>query len=479
MGSLAGMLKARGFHVTGSDQQVYPPMSTQLQSWGIPIYEGFDARHLMTRPDLVIVGNAVSRDNAEAKATRDANIPTMSFPQALAHFFIQDRHSIVVTGTHGKSTTTALIAWLLASAGYDPGVFVGAVMRNTDSTFRLGNGQHFVVEGDEYDSAYFDKRPKFLHYRPRTAVLTSLEFDHADIYRDLAHVRSAFVEFLLRLPAEGCLIACSDQPNVREVLATTSMRVPVQTYGLEAGANWQAVMYQSDPQGMDIMVYHDTHLYGHIHTSLFGRHNIQNLLAAIAVAHHVGLTLDQITSGLSTYAHIKRRCEIRGTVNDITVIDDFAHHPTAVQMTLEAVRMIYPTQRLWAVFEPRTATSRRNIFQQDYQQALQLADHILIADVHRKAQLRPEERLSPEALVQGLRARDKDAWFFASTEAIINHLSRETQSSDIIIIMSNGGFENIHDRLLIALSQRTVTSSADSHSTTKKPVPCPETKGML
>ena len=236
MGSLAGMLKARGYHVTGSDQHVYPPMSTQLQAWGIPLYNGFSAEHLVPRPDLVIVGNAVSRDNLEAMATEQAGIPVMSFPQALAHFFIQERHSVVVTGTHGKSTTTALIAWLLQHAGYEPGFFVGAVMRNIDGSFGLGQGPHFVVEGDEYDSAYFDKGPKFLHYRPRTAVLTSLEFDHADIYRDLDHVRSAFARFIPLLPADGCLVACHDAPHVRELLATVPIAAPIQTYGLESGA---------------------------------------------------------------------------------------------------------------------------------------------------------------------------------------------------------------------------------------------------
>jgi UDP-N-acetylmuramate: L-alanyl-gamma-D-glutamyl-meso-diaminopimelate ligase len=247
---------------------------------------------------------------------------------------------------------------------------------------------------------------------------------------------------------------------------------------LEAGADWQAVTYQSGPQGMDVTVHHDGQPYGCFHTPLYGRHNLQNLLAAIAVTHHLGLTQAHIASGLATYAHIKRRCEVRGTVDGVTVIDDFAHHPTAVQMTLEAVRMVYPTRRLWAVFEPRTATSRRRIFQQDYGRALQLADHILLADVHRKAQLRPAERLSPEAIVQGLRERAKDAWFYASTEAIIAHLCRETQASDVIVIMSNGGFENIHDRLLLALAQRSAAVSTPTPTAARLTV-CPERESML
>ena len=290
MGSLAGMLKARGYHVTGSDQHVYPPMSTQLQAWGIPLYNGFNAEHLVPRPDLVIVGNAVSRDNPEAMATEQAGIPVMSFPQALAHFFIQERHSVVVTGTHGKSTTTALIAWLLQHAGYEPGFFVGAVMRNIDGSFGLGQGPHFVVEGDEYDSAYFDKGPKFLHYRPRTAVLTSLEFDHADIYRDLDHVRSAFARFIPLLPSDGCLVACHDAPHVRELLATVPIAAPIQTYGLESGAEWQVVAWHADATGTHLTVHHHGQPFGSFTSPLFGPHNVQNVLAAVVVAQRLGLS---------------------------------------------------------------------------------------------------------------------------------------------------------------------------------------------
>jgi UDP-N-acetylmuramate: L-alanyl-gamma-D-glutamyl-meso-diaminopimelate ligase len=456
MGSLAGMLKARGYHVTGSDLNIYPPMSTQLQAWGIPIYEGFHASHLEPRPHLVIVGNAVSRDNAEAIATQQANIPVMSLPQALAHFFIEERHAVVVTGTHGKSTTTALIAWLLWHAGYDPGFFVGAVMRNFESTFGLGEGGHFVIEGDEYDSAYFDKGPKFLHYRPRTAVLTSLEFDHADIYRDLEHVRTAFARLVRLLPADGCLFACSDQPNVRELLAQTPIASSIQTYGVELTADWRAADWQVESGRMQVSVHYKGEPYGRFTTTLYGRHNVQNLLAAIGVAHHLELAPTQIAAGLATFAHIKRRCEVRGMVGGVTVIDDFAHHPTAVQATLEGLRQAYPGSRLWAVFEPRTATSRRRIFQQEYAQALRLADRVLLADVFRKAQLPETDRLAPEALVQTLQQQGVAAWFYPTTEAIIAHLCREARQQDVIAIMSNGGFENIHQRLLTALEQRLI-----------------------
>lgn len=452
MGSLAGMLKAHGYHVTGSDQQVYPPMSTQLQAWGIPLYNGYRPEHLAPRPDLVIVGNAVSRDNPEAMATQQAGIPTMSLPQALAHFFIRNRHSVVVTGTHGKSTTTALIAWLLQHAGCAPGFFVGAVMRNIDGTFQLGQGPHFVVEGDEYDSAYFDKGPKFLHYRPRTGVLTSIEFDHADIYRDLAHVRSAFARFVQLLPADGCLIACHDAANVRDLLTTVPGAAPMQTYGLDPGADWRAVAWHADATGTHITADYRGQPFGSFVSPLFGPHNIHNVLAAVAVTHRLGLSPVQMAAGLATYTHIKRRCEVRGVVRGITVLDDFAHHPTAVRVTLEGVRQAYPSARLWAVFEPRSATSRRAVFQHEYAAALRGADRVLIADVyHHREQLPSEERFSPTTLIAALCEHGVDAWFYPTTEDIIRHLCRDAQPADVILIMSNGGFDNIHQRLLTAL----------------------------
>ena len=470
MGSLAGMLKARGYHVTGSDQHIYPPMSTQLQAWGIPIAEGFRDEHLQPRPDLVVVGNAVSRTNPEVIAAQRAGIPALSLPQALAHFFIQQRHAVVVTGTHGKSTTTALIAWLLYHAGYAPSFFVGAVMQNMQSTFHLGHGAHFVVEGDEYDSAYFDKAPKFLHYRPRTAVLTSVEFDHADIYRDLRHVRAAFVRFLHLLPSDGCLVACTDQPSVRELLAETRLPAPMQTYGLQAPADWCAVDCSPSAQGMQATVLHRGTRVARFTSPLMGRHNVQNLLAAVAVTQHLGLSAAQIAAGLATFQHIKRRCEIRGEVDGVTVIDDFAHHPTAVRATVEAVRESYPGRRVWAVFEPRTATSRRAIFQHEYADALRVADCVVLADVHRKEQLPVGERFSPEQLTQALQAQGVAAWYYPTTQAIIEHLCRDAQRPDIILMMSNGGFDNIHQRLLTALTQRSLAVRATA-------VACPSDSG--
>ena len=454
MGSLAVLLKTLGHRVTGSDQHVYPPMSTQLHDWDISVYEGFKAAHLQPRPDLVVVGNAVSRGNPEAEAAERAGVPVMSFPQALAHFLIGERHAVVVAGTHGKSTTTALIAWLLEHAGRDPGFFAGAVMRNFPAPIRLGAGAHVVVEGDEYDSAYFDKGPKFLHYRPRTAVLTALEFDHADIYRDLAHVRSAFARFVRLLPANGCLVACTDDPGVRSLCAEETMAGNVQTYGLAAGADWQAVEWGAGAGGTVLDVHHAGKRFGRFATKLFGPHNVCNALAAIAVAHRLGMPKERIASGLASFAGLKRRCEVRGEVGGVTVIDDFAHHPTAVGVTLEGLRQAYPGARLWAIFEPRSATTRRKVFQESYVDALRRADRVVIAEVFRKAELAADERLSEEQLVQALNARRVPAWFHPDAAAIVAQVSGEAKAGDVVVIMSNGGFDNIHERLLTALRQR-------------------------
>ena len=454
MGSLAILLKTLGHRVTGSDQHMYPPMSIQLQEWGIPLYEGFRAMHLQPRPDLVIVGNAISRGNQEAEAAQAAGVPVMSFPQALAHFLIGERHGVVVAGTHGKSTTTALIAWMLDHAGLDPGYFVGAVTRNFPAPIRLGTGAHVVVEGDEYDSAYFDKDPKFLHYRPRTAVLTALEFDHADIYRDFAHVRSAFDRFVRLLPAEGCLLACGDDPGVRSLCAEESIAGVVETYGLSEGVNWRAAEWEAGEGGTVLEVRRNGHTFGRFVTTLFGPHNVCNVLAAIAVAHRLGVPRDRIASGLRSFAGLKRRCEVRGEVAGVTVIDDFAHHPTAVSVTLKGLRAAYQGARLWVVFEPRSATTRRRVFQEAYVVALAHADRVVIAEVFRKEELQKEERLSEDLLVQRLKESGVPSWFYPDTADIIARVCEQALKGDVVVIMSNGGFDNIHERLLEALQQR-------------------------
>lgn len=469
MGSLAGMLKELGYDVRGSDEHVYPPMSTQLERLQIPTFEGFRASNLEWNPDFVVVGNVITRQNPEAVALRERDLPHGSFPQTLAEFFIRDRHSIVVTGTHGKTTTTGVIAWTLLQAGRDPGFMVGGIMNNLGNNYRVGQGHYFVVEGDEYDSAYFDKVPKFLHYRPRTGLLTSVEFDHADIYESLDRIKQEFRKFIALIPVDGLVVACVDDPNVREVIHAAA--APVETYGLSAPADWQiAATERIENQTAFTVTYHGMP-FGTLHTSLIGRHNLANLLGATVVLTHVGLTPAEIDAGFSTYQGIKCRQEVRGVINQITIIDDFAHHPTAVKVTIDAVKMHYfdcsskitagtdDTQphnkkRLWSVFEPATATSRRDVFQHEYVNAFLATDVAIIADVYRPDKAPAGHVFSSDQLAQDLRARGVDAYHLSGVDNIVRYLAEYLRPGDVVLVMSNGGFGGIHEKLLAALREK-------------------------
>jgi UDP-N-acetylmuramate: L-alanyl-gamma-D-glutamyl-meso-diaminopimelate ligase len=451
MTALAGMLQARGFRVTGSDQNVYPPMSTQLEALGIELRQGFSAQHLADHPDLIVVGNAVSRTNPEVQVMLAQGIPFLSFPQALAEFFLRDRHSIVIVGTHGKTTTASLMAWVLESAGLDPSYMIGGVPRNFGTNYKLGHGAFFVVEGDEYDTAFFDKGPKFLHYRPRSAILTSVEFDHADIYRDLAHVQEAFRRFIRILPAHGYLAAGIDFPRVGDLLSS----VPClwEGYGFSQMARWRAVEVEENEGTTQFLVHHDQEI-GSIRWTSVGRHNIQNALGVIAVANHLGVPFPDIRQGLQSFTGVKRRQEVRGIVHDITVIDDFAHHPTAIRETLAALRARYNGHRLWAIFEPRSATSRRAIFQNDFVEAFAGADRVVIAGLYHPDPIPLDARLSPERLADDIARRcAKDAVYLPSVDAIVNRVAAGAQPGDVVVIMSNGGFGGIHEKLLEALRE--------------------------
>jgi UDP-N-acetylmuramate: L-alanyl-gamma-D-glutamyl-meso-diaminopimelate ligase len=450
MSALAGMLQARGFRVTGSDQNVYPPMSTQLEALGIEVRQGFSPDHLADRPDLIVVGNAVSRSNPEVQAMLAQGIPFVSFPQALAEFFLHDRHPIVVAGTHGKTTTASLMAWVLESAGLDPSYMIGGIPRNFGTNYKLGNGAFFVVEGDEYDTAFFDKGPKFLHYRPRSAILTSVEFDHADIYRDLGHVKEAFRQFVGILPPDGYLAAGIDFPHVTDLLPA----VPCtwEGYGFSELAQWRAVEVGEHKATTRFLVRHHDQRIGTIRWESVGRHNIQNALGVIAVARYLGVTFGDIRNGLQSFTGVKRRQEVRGVVREITVIDDFAHHPTAIRETLAALRARYHGHRLWAIFEPRSATSRRATFQGDFVEAFAAADRVVIAGLYHPDAIPPEARLSPERLAQDIACQGaKEAVYLAEVEAIVEHVARDARPGDVIAIMSNGGFGGIHEQLLEAL----------------------------
>jgi UDP-N-acetylmuramate: L-alanyl-gamma-D-glutamyl-meso-diaminopimelate ligase len=478
MGSFAGMLREAGYEVTGSDQNVYPPMSTQLAAWGIPVREGYRPENLEPRPDLVIVGNVITRKNPEADALVGSGIPFMSFPAAFGELFLAGKHSIVIAGTHGKTTTAALTAWLLAAGGLDPSFLTGGVTRNWQSSFRLGRGEPFVVEGDEYDTAFFDKGPKFLHYRPRTAVVTSVEFDHADIYRDLGHVKAAFRAFASLVPPapDGTLIVGASFPHaldavaagVEAATAAAGRAAPaIVRYAASGGGGasidltgrpvpleWRAEGVEFTATGASFEVVGAGRRFGRVVTTMPGRHNVENALAAIAVAHRLGVHFDAIRTGLATFLGVKRRQEVRGEAGGVTVLDDFAHHPTAVRVTTEGARAQYPGRPLWAVFEPRSNTSRRAVHQDEYAAAFDAADEVVIAAVHQAERLAEGERLLADRLAAAIAARGRRARHIPAVDDIVRTVAAEAPAGAVVLVMSNGGFGGIHDKLLTALAAR-------------------------
>jgi len=449
MASLAGLLKARGYRITGSDQNIYPPMSTYLAEIGIHILSGFRAEHLAPRPDLVVIGNAVSRNNPEAEAVLAQEIDYISFPQALGRFLIGTRQSLVVAGTHGKTTTSALAAWVLASAGRDPGFFVGGVPLNFGSGWNAGTGEYVVLEGDEYDTAFFDKGPKFLHYRPNNVILTSIEFDHADIYRDLAHVKSAFVKLIDIIPVDGSLIVCSDYPEALAVARTVNAQCT--TYGESGDWTVQNVKFAQGRSFFETCFKGQSQ--GLIEAAVIGRHNVKNALAVYVLGRTLGISHDRLLGGFRTFQGVKRRQEVRGEKRGVLVIDDFAHHPTAVRETIEAVRSAYTGRRVWAIFEPRSNTSKRNIFEKEFAAALALADKTIVAGVYQPEKVPEGQRLSVEGLVGEINrvGGAERALTIADSAAIADYVARNSRSGDIMLVMSNGGFDGVHDRILQAL----------------------------
>lgn len=446
MGALAGMLKNLGFEISGSDHHIYAPMSDFLREHGIHILEGFKAEHIHDETDLVVVGNAVSRDNPEVQKLMQAGIPFCSMPQALNRFVAGDKQTIVVCGTHGKTTTSSILAWMLYQAGFDPSFMIGGILQNFDSNYRLGAGKHMIIEGDEYDTAFFDKGAKFMHYRPAMTVLTSVEFDHADIFRDLNHIRTTFAGFLSKLDRSSALLAFDADDNVRQLIAEARCRVEL--YGQNNASDWCLGQVRIDSPWTYFEVLKSGNLFAGIKTRLIGRHNLFNALPVIAIAHHLGVPVETISRGLETFAGIKRRQQIRGQKNQITVLDDFAHHPTAVRETIAAVKSVYPHNRLIAVFEPRTNSSMRKVFQNAYPSSFDHADLICIRKPPLLEKIPPDDRFSSEQLVADLKSRGRDAHFFADTESIIGFLVRQATAGDLILVMSNGGFDNIHQRLL-------------------------------
>lgn len=451
MGSLAGMLKDSGYLVTGSDENVYPPMSDFLASCGIEVKTGYRPENLAPQPDLVVVGNTIRKTNPEALALAEHEIPYVSFPQALGHYFLSGKSSLVVAGTHGKTTTSSLLATLLHKAHQSPGFMIGGLVQAFGRNYNLGNGPYFVVEGDEYDTAFFDKGPKFLHYMPHIAIITSIEFDHADIYADLDAIKQSFSRLVSIMDPGGCIIACFDDPAVREVVAGAKCRV--MGYGMNSDSDWTVRNLKVQPNGTFFDVVHNGELYSNCRSPMPGRHNALNALAVIAVLDLLGLDAQTITAGLSSFEGVRRRQEVRGVVNDITVIDDFAHHPTAVRETLNALRQAYLDRRLVAVFEPRTNSSRRQIFQKDYVLSFDQADRVIVRSPVPLPDFPKDQLFSSEKLAADLKERGVDALAFADTETILDHLQKTLLPGDVVAILSNGGFDNIHTRLLDILGK--------------------------
>ena len=446
MGALACMLQEMGYRVTGSDQKVYPPMSTFLESKGISLFDGFAAKNIPADTDLVIIGNAVRKDNPEALETDLRGLPFCSMPQAINHFAADGKKILLVTGTHGKTTTASLAAWVLHHAGADPSFMIGGILKNFDSNYRLGKGEVIVIEGDEYDTAFFDKGPKFLHYSPHIAILTSIEFDHADIYRDLDHVREAFETMASGILPESLLLAFDQSSDIDRVATTAPCRV--ERYGASPEASWRFETPAFHSSGTSFRFCRGNRHIADFETPLLGAHNLANITAVIAAARHLGLSIEAIDAALRTFTGVKRRQEVRGIKGGVTVMDDFAHHPTAVRETLKALKPAAVGGRLIAVFEPRTNSSMRDVFQEAYGEAFGEADLICIRQPPLLEKIPEGHRFSSQALVEDLTRRGKRAFFFPDTDAILDYLAKEARIGDLVLIMSNGGFDNIHERLL-------------------------------
>ena len=464
MASLAGMLKERGFRVTGSDAAAYPPMSDFLAALGIPVAQPFAAENLRPQPDLVVVGNAISRGNVEIEEVLDRRIPFCSLPQILHDEFLLGKEVLVVAGTHGKTTTTSMLAWIFHSAGLHPSFLIGGIAENFGSSFQLGQGKHFIIEGDEYDTAFFDKGPKFLHYFPDHVILTSVEFDHADIYKDLDAVETAFKRLINLVPRRGRIVAFDTGESLERCLARAFC--PVERYGGTASAHWRITNLKLGTTGTKWSVLLGGEPWADLEFSLGGEYNVWNATAAAAIAHHCGIPRAAIAAALKSFRSVKRRLEVRSVVNGITVIDDFAHHPTAIAGTLTALRSRYPGSRLWAILEPRSNTLRRNVLQNDLSRSLALADEIVVANVFKSEAIPEAERLDLTAVAAELQRRGRKARIVPTVDGIVQLVAPEMRSGDVVAILSNGGFGDIYHKLparLVAIS----ASLSSSGSTMK------------
>ncbi|MBN2062766.1 MAG: UDP-N-acetylmuramate:L-alanyl-gamma-D-glutamyl-meso-diaminopimelate ligase [Deltaproteobacteria bacterium] len=446
MASLAGILRKKGYDISGSDENIYPPMSLFLKDMEIPVLKGYKPENLYPVPDLVIVGNVITKYNPEAIELSRLNIPYLSMPQALKEYAMHGKKAIVIAGTHGKTTTSSLVSWLMEEAGRDPGFMIGGMPHNFNSGFRLGDGPYFIIEGDEYDTAFFDKGAKFLHYDPWITILTSIEFDHADIFNDLEQVVNAFRRLIDIIPHDGLLIANGDDPLV--LAESKRAKCPVITYGLTARNHWKATPHAFRDGCTHLEITRDGESYMDLRTTLYGKYNISNLLSAIALSDFLGLSKSDIHKASEGFKGVKRRQEIKGIKAGITVIDDFAHHPTAVNKTITAVKERYGNHRLLAVFEPRSNSSRRRVFQDQYAESFDMADMVFIPDPVMLERIPADERFSSKKLVDALISRGKKAVYSPDTNHLLEEILERLRTGDVVLIMSNGSFDNIHERLL-------------------------------
>jgi UDP-N-acetylmuramate: L-alanyl-gamma-D-glutamyl-meso-diaminopimelate ligase len=453
MAPVAGMLKERGFQVSGSDVNVYPPASTLLDSLKIPWNEGFGEDNLKPAPDLCVVGNIIARGNPEMEYILDEKLPYCSMPQLLEEYFIPRHISIVVAGTHGKTTTTAMLAWIFHVAGRRPDFLVGGVAPNFgERSYGLGGGKEFIIEGDEYETAFFDRAPKFLHYHPDELILTSLEYDHADIYPDLASIALQFRRLVNLVPRRGKILMLGESADLKAV--TAKAFCAVETFGMTAECDWCAGDIQWLDDATEFRVAYKGNEVTRIRTPVAGKHNVLDALAAIAIAYGRGVECDAIEQALATFVSVRKRMEIKGEAGGVLVVEDFAHHPTAIRMTLEATRTRWPKRKIWAAVEPRSNTMRRKIFAEVLPEALALADAVVIGPVSRAQLLDDSERLSPQAIAEATAKLGKPAQAFESTEELANFLAAKAQAGDMVMIMSNGSFDGLSVKLLEKFKSR-------------------------
>src|SRR3954467_2999060 len=447
MAAVAAAVQQKGLRVTGSDQNVYPPMSTFLAERKIEVMSGYSEQNLGHKPDLVVVGNAISRGNAEVEALLERKMRYCSLPELLKEFFMRGKRSLVVTGTHGKTTTTSLLAWVFENAGFNPSFLIGGIPTNLGQGARFTDSEWFIIEGDEYDTAFFDKRSKFVHYLPEVVIINNLEFDHADIFENLAAIQTSFKRLINLVPRNGLLLANGDDANTAPLLNVT--HCPVKRFGLGPENAVRAFNVNLAPTASEFEIPSFK-----FRINLLGELNVRNALAVVGCAKHCGLKNSQIQSAFDTFKGIKRRMEVRGISGGVTVVDDFGHHPTAIRETLRALRVRYPGQRIWAIFEPRSNTTRRNVFQQDLVSAFKDADRVVLAQVARLEQVPESERLDPERLMADIRASGKTAFYLPDVDAIVEQVKKQADGGDIICVFSNGGFGGIHAKLLTRLGQR-------------------------